>query len=219
VVAEIERAASELGEHQPVPRHTVERIASTVDEHERRRLLRLAETATNGSWSRIRAAIGPAIAEAEDLVVMGVVEAAIVDRLTCPEWIIRAAETAQAFPENPAAQLAIVLLPQSIWSIDEAFIARAAGRSAQHPDLWPSAVGLSARMQLRREHLRRLRALLPAVERVLPVADAPRVSRAFADACARARTDDLVARHAAECLLITYVAGLEGMTAHAPSRN
>ena len=214
VLDTIERVAAELGEDDGhVPVAATDPVVRVVDEPERRRLLRLAEHETNGSWARIRAA-GAEIgcAGLDEIVVAGTAAASIADRRSPAAWIVRHAERADGFPSAAAPRLAIVISPESVWSIDEAYLARARSRRAGPLDFrWATGAG--------RRHVERLRACLEPVEACLPVEDAPMASAAFLDACTRARADREVAREAAECLLVAYVAGLEGWLAQPPSAN
>lgn len=204
VLAFADDAARRLGAVDEVGDDVLAEGVTLLDERETRRLVDSWGETYPDRWASLIHAAGD-VAAAERELVMGVLAAAIHERLPTPHELLVGLELTDLAP--PVA-LASVLPPPFLWSYDEARAAAVA---------LPWEVEEMSLALGRIEHVERLRRLATFVERELPFEGLPRTTAAISDACRLARSDDEFARSVLTLALMDYARELN--ESYTTSRN
>jgi hypothetical protein len=175
-----------------------------LDDREKRRLVDSWSGEYPDRWASLTRAAGD-VAAAECELVLGVISAAIHERLATPHELLVGLEV---IDPTPSVALAAVLPPPFLWSYDEARAAAA----ALPWQLEEVSLALG-----RMEHVERLRRVATFVERELPFEGLPETTAAISDACRLVDSDVEFARGVLALALMGYAHELNARSA--ASRN
>jgi hypothetical protein len=217
VLGVAERLAAELGEDDGhVPGELIQDVLVLVDPAARERLVDLHEIDAPGNWAQVVADAGDELLLLRCLAA-GAIEAEICDRRARPTMQIAQLERMDKLTTSPALLFGAVIPAGSVWSIVEA---KSAVDAAVHSTGagWLEVVEERGGDTVTCAHVARLRKLVSALARQLPIRTLPRASARLADAAERVRTEQRLARETTVMLLVAYAAALEaGKLAPSPN--
>ena len=159
---------------------------------ERRRIIRSWAGRYPARWARICRNVGdPSLAEAAFLA--SAVRGAVADRI-CPPRVFVAGLEDGMFERSPAAAVAFVIVPETVWSLEEV---------------------LNRRRNVGRAHAARTAAQARRLASRLPFDGLPRASATLTEGCGLV-ADERIARGVADLLFDKYCVGLRSHPTYGP---